>query len=157
MIIQQVLNKNVTNTTHLRLYIFFLNISTVKLSNIMRSKSESNAGNQPHQPIIRKISYHIRFDFYWIRIKFESFTVNILLYKIFNIFFYSTNTEWRIYHTYASNHTEMTGENLEWWIVSYTVYIKRNSLYHIYTLLMPCCVLSAFSCLLFLLPPDSGF
>ncbi len=42
------------------------------------------------------------------------------------------------------------------WVTTYTIYIKRDSLYHIYTLLMPCIVLSILSCFLFILPPDSG-
>ena len=73
-----------------------------------------------------------------------------------NISHASTNTEWKIYDTCASNITIRTGENLDWWVTTYAIYIKRNSLYHIYTLMMPAIVLSFLSCLLFLLPPDSG-
>ncbi len=96
-----------------------------------------------------------------------------------NITHLSYNTEWQIYDTCAVNKTIVTSEDLNWyecfylywlvymifflfkllsirWVTSYVVYIKRESIYHSYTLLMPCTVLSMLSILLFLLPPDSG-
>ena len=32
----------------------------------------------------------------------------------------------------------MTGADLEWWVTSYVINIKRNSIYHIYGLVLPC-------------------
>jgi hypothetical protein len=43
-----------------------------------------------------------------------------------------------VYDTCALNVTLKTSQNLEWWVTSYVIYIKRESIYHIYTLLMPC-------------------
>ena len=48
------------------------------------------------------------------------------------------NSEWMVYDTCAINKTITTGHELEWWVSSYAIYIKRESIYHIYTLLMPC-------------------
>ncbi len=73
-----------------------------------------------------------------------------------NVTHISHNTEWTIYHTCASNKTIVTSENLFWWVTNHVIYIKRQSIYHIYTIVLPCGVLSCLSILLFLLPPDSG-
>jgi len=48
------------------------------------------------------------------------------------------NSEWIVYDTCALNKTISTGQNLKWWATSYVIYIRRESIYHIYTLLMPC-------------------
>jgi hypothetical protein len=47
--------------------------------NAYQIEIESNAGSQSYQPIIRNISCRIRFDFYLVRNKFESFTVSAYL------------------------------------------------------------------------------
>jgi hypothetical protein len=65
------------------------------------------------------------------------------------------NSEWFIYNTCALNKTIETSAGLKWWVTRYAIQIKRESVYHFYTLLMPCCVLSLCSLLLFWLPPDS--
>ena len=57
----------------------------------------------------------------------------------------STNTEWNVFHTCASNHTIQTNADLNWWVTSYVIHIKRNSIYHLFTLVMPCFVLSMMS------------
>ena len=83
----------------------------------------------------------------------------MLLYQnknVTNITHLAHNTEWEIYKTCAINTTLKTSQDLEWWVTSYTVHMKRLSLYHIYTLLMPCGVLSFLSVLLFWLPPDTN-
>jgi hypothetical protein len=85
--------------------------------------------------------------------------MHILQFKnknVTNITHLATNTEWIIYDTCAFNKTIVTSENLEWSVTSYVLYIKRESIYHFYTLLMPCVVLSMLSVLLFWLPPDSN-
>jgi len=76
--------------------------------------------------------------------------------NITNITHLAHNTEWEIYKTCAVNTTLKTSQDLEWWVTSYTIHIKRLSVYHIYTLLMPCAVLSFLSVLLFWLPPDTN-
>ncbi len=40
------------------------------------------------------------------------------------------NTEWQVFHTCATNKTIVTSEELHWWVTSYVIYMKRNSLYH---------------------------
>jgi nicotinic acetylcholine receptor, invertebrate len=65
------------------------------------------------------------------------------------------NTEWQVYDTCAINKTIKTSVDLEWWVTSYVIEIKRESIYYFYTLIMPCGVLSSCSLLLFWLPPDS--
>ena len=55
-----------------------------------------------------------------------------------NITHMSHNTEWFIYHTCASNETIITSEDLYWWVTTYVIYIKRQSTYHIYTIVVPC-------------------
>ncbi len=50
----------------------------------------------------------------------------------------NANTEWEVYHTCASNKTIETSEDLFWWVTNYVLYMKRNSSYHIYNLIMPC-------------------
>jgi hypothetical protein len=97
--------------------------------------------------------------------------------NVTNLTHLAYNTEWFIYHTCALNTTLKTSQNLEWWVTSYVIYIKRESIYHFYTLLMPCgskikfflmhlviyillskyiLVLSMLSILLFWLPPESN-
>jgi hypothetical protein len=61
------------------------------------------------------------------------------------LFFSSSNTEWRIFDTCAANSTIQTSADLDWWVVTYVIQIKRNSLYHIFTLLMPAFILSLMS------------
>ena len=56
-----------------------------------------------------------------------------------NLTHLASSTEWFIYDTCASNFTITTNENLHWWVNKYVVHIKRESIYHVYTLLMPCC------------------
>ncbi len=85
--------------------------------------------------------------------------MSILQYQnknVTNITHISQSTEWVIYHTCASNETIITSEDLYWWVTNYVIYIKRQSIYHIYQIVLPCGVLSCLSPLLFLLPPDSG-
>jgi hypothetical protein len=82
----------------------------------------------------------------------------ILLYEninVTNLTHLAYNTEWLIYNTCAINKTITTSENLNWWVNKFVLHIKRESIYHIYTLLMPCAVLSMLSVLLFFIPPDS--
>jgi hypothetical protein len=83
----------------------------------------------------------------------------ILLYgnkNITNLTYLAKNTEWRIYNTCAMNHTIKLGnDHSDWWVTRYVIQIKRESIYHFYTLLMPCGVLSLCSLLLFWLPPAS--
>jgi len=84
--------------------------------------------------------------------------MTILQYEnknITNLTHLANNTEWYIYNTCALNKTIETSAGLKWWLTRYVVQIKRASIYHFYTLLMPCCVLSLCSVLLFWLPPDS--
>jgi len=75
--------------------------------------------------------------------------------NITNLTHLAQNTEWFIYNTCAMNSTIRTSANLKWWVARYAIQIKRESIYHFYTLLMPCAVLSFCSILLFWLPPDS--
>ena len=58
--------------------------------------------------------------------------------NITNLTHLAYNTEWMIYETCALNTTIKTSQNLDWWVTSYVIHIKRESIYHIYTLLMPC-------------------
>jgi nicotinic acetylcholine receptor, invertebrate len=58
--------------------------------------------------------------------------------NVTNLTHLTYNTEWMVYDTCAINKTIITGHELEWWVTSYVIYIKRESIYHIYTLLMPC-------------------
>ena len=58
--------------------------------------------------------------------------------NVTNLTHLAYNTEWLVYDTCALNVTLKTSQNLEWWVTSYVIYIKRESIYHIYTLLMPC-------------------
>ena len=48
------------------------------------------------------------------------------------------NSEWKVYHNCALNKTIKPGHGLEWWVNSNVIYMKRESIYHFYTLLMPC-------------------
>lgn len=48
-----------------------------------------------------------------------------------NITHLAYNTEWNIYSTCALNKTIKTSQDLEWWVTSYVVYIKRESIYHV--------------------------
>lgn len=41
------------------------------------------------------------------------------------------NTEWVIYDTCALNKTIQVSNDLNWWVTSYIVYIKRESIYHV--------------------------
>jgi len=75
--------------------------------------------------------------------------------RVTNLTHLSQNTEWIIYNTCALNKTIETNAALKWWVTRYAIQIKRASIYHFYTLLMPCGVLSLCSILLFWLPPDS--
>jgi hypothetical protein len=75
--------------------------------------------------------------------------------NVTNLTHLAQNTEWFIYNTCAMNSTIRTSSNLKWWVTRYAIKIKRQSIYHFYTLLMPCAVLSFCSILLFWLPPDS--
>ncbi len=75
--------------------------------------------------------------------------------NITNLTHLAHNTEWSTYKTCAVNTTLKTSQDLEWWVTSYTIHMKRLTVYHIYTLLMPCAVLSFLSVLIFWLPPDS--
>jgi hypothetical protein len=75
--------------------------------------------------------------------------------NVTNLTHLAHNTEWLIYNTCALNQTIETSAGLKWWVTKHVVQIKRESIYHFYTLLMPCAVLSFCSLLLFWLPPDS--
>jgi hypothetical protein len=75
--------------------------------------------------------------------------------NITNLTHMAHNTEWLIYNTCAMNHTINLGKDLKWWVTRYVIQIKRESIYHFYTLLMPCGVLSVCSLLLFWIPSDS--
>ena len=55
-----------------------------------------------------------------------------------NVTHISHNTEWIIYHTCATNKTIMTSEHLHWWVTRYVINIKRQSAYHINTIVLPC-------------------
>lgn len=55
-----------------------------------------------------------------------------------NITHLSYNTEWNVYDTCALHKIIVTSEELYWWVTSYVIYIKRQSAYHIYNLIMPC-------------------
>jgi hypothetical protein len=66
------------------------------------------------------------------------------------------NSEWNIYDTCAINTTYKTNSDLEWWVTSYVIRMKRNSTYYIYTLFFPVFVLGMLSLLVFWLPADSG-
>ena len=74
--------------------------------------------------------------------------------NVTNLTHLAQNTEWYIYNTCAVNSTIKISD-LKWWVTRYAIKIKRQSIYHFYTLIMPCAVLSLCSILLFLLPPDS--
>ena len=58
--------------------------------------------------------------------------------NITNLTHLAYNTEWNTYKTCAFNTTIKTSQNLDWWVTSYVIHIKRESIYHVYTLLMPC-------------------
>ena len=58
--------------------------------------------------------------------------------NVTNLTHLAYNNKWMVYHNCAINKTIKTGHGLEWWVTSYVIYIKRESMYHIYTLLMPC-------------------
>jgi hypothetical protein len=58
--------------------------------------------------------------------------------NVTNLTHLAYNSEWMVYHNCALNKTIKTAHGLEWWVNSYVIYIKRESIYHIYTLLMPC-------------------
>ena len=75
--------------------------------------------------------------------------------NVTNLTHLAHNTEWNIYNTCAKNETITIGEGTLWWITTYVIKIKRESIYYFYTLLMPCAVLSLCSLLMFWLPPDS--
>ena len=49
----------------------------------------------------------------------------------------SYNTEWNVFATCALNKTIITSEDTYWWVASYVIYIKRNSSYHFFNLIMP--------------------
>ncbi len=55
-----------------------------------------------------------------------------------NLTHLSASTEWDVFHTCAIHRIITTSENLNWWVTSYVIHIKRHSLYFVYTLLMPC-------------------
>jgi hypothetical protein len=74
--------------------------------------------------------------------------------NVTNLTHLAQNTEWFIYNTCAVNSTIKISD-LKWWVTRYAIKIKRQSIYHFYTLIMPCAVLSLCSILLFWLPPDS--
>ena len=69
--------------------------------------------------------------------------------NVTNITHLNHNTEWNIYHTCAVNRTITTSENLNWWVTSYVIHIKRQSMYHIYTIVLPCAGIFLVICLLF--------
>jgi hypothetical protein len=75
--------------------------------------------------------------------------------NVTNLTHLAYSTEWQVYDTCAINKTIKTSVALEWWVTSYVIEIKRESIYYFYTLIMPCGVLSSCSLLLFWLPPDS--
>jgi hypothetical protein len=58
--------------------------------------------------------------------------------NVTNITHLSYNTEFQIYDTCASDKIIETSENLYWWVTSYVIYIERQSIYHVYTLVLPC-------------------
>jgi hypothetical protein len=72
-----------------------------------------------------------------------------------NITHLADSTEWIIYDTCASNFTVTTSADLHWWVNKYVIKIKRRSNYYIYSLVLPCMILSLLSILIFLLPTDS--
>ena len=76
--------------------------------------------------------------------------------NVTNITHLSANTEWTIFDTCASNNTIQTSVELDWSVVTYSIRFKRNSLYHVFTLIMPSLILSLLSVFLFLMPPESG-
>ena len=43
-----------------------------------------------------------------------------------------------MFDTCALHKIIVTSEELYWWVTSYVIYIKRQSAYHIYNLIMPC-------------------
>jgi nicotinic acetylcholine receptor, invertebrate len=75
--------------------------------------------------------------------------------NVTNLTHLARDTEWAIYNTCAMNETITVSADTQWWVTSYVIQIKRESIYHFYTLLMPCAVLSLCSLLIFWLPPDS--
>jgi nicotinic acetylcholine receptor, invertebrate len=85
--------------------------------------------------------------------------MTILQYEnktVTNITHLSQGTQWLVYDTCAVAKIIETSGGLYWWVTSYVIFIKRHTVYHLYTLVMPCLVLSLLSILLFVLPPDSG-
>jgi hypothetical protein len=51
--------------------------------------------------------------------------------NVTNITHLAYNTEWLIYDTCALNKTIKTSQDLDWWVTSYVVFIKRESIYHV--------------------------
>ena len=53
--------------------------------------------------------------------------------NVTNLTHLAYNTEWLISNTCAINKTINTGVDLEWWVTSYIVEIRRESIYYFYT------------------------
>jgi hypothetical protein len=67
--------------------------------------------------------------------------MSIMQYKDLNITnttHMSFNTEFDVMDTCAKHEVIETSADLFWWVTSYVIYIKRHSLYQVYTLLIPC-------------------
>jgi hypothetical protein len=50
----------------------------------------------------------------------------------------SQSAEWQVYDTCADHQVIETNEGLYWWVTTYVVFIERHTVYHLYTLVMPC-------------------
>jgi hypothetical protein len=50
-----------------------------------------------------------------------------------------SSTEWHIYDTCATDKLEKVTENDYWWVTMYAIRIRRETIYHVHNLLMPCC------------------
>lgn len=48
------------------------------------------------------------------------------------------STEWHIFDTCATTVLQKITDELDWWTTKYILHIERQSIYHFYTLLMPC-------------------
>lgn len=58
--------------------------------------------------------------------------------NVTNTTHFSYNAEFEIYDTCATEKLIETSEDLFWWVTSYTIYVERQSTYHIYTIVLPC-------------------
>ncbi len=61
----------------------------------------------------------------------------------------ANNTQWKVYHTCATNKIIRTSDDLDWWVNSYIVFMERETTYYMYNLILPCFLLSTLSMLLF--------